>query len=56
VVIRSILIGGLVVIEHSTLTPKHPGCHFVAFGWVQWAIEHTKRAFFIQKRAVKLGW
>ena len=38
------------------LTPKRPGRHFVAFGWVQRAVEHTKIAIFIRKRDVKLGW
>jgi hypothetical protein len=30
------------------LSPKRPGRHFVAFGWVQRAVEYRKRAFFIQ--------
>jgi hypothetical protein len=34
------------------LTPKCPGRHFLAFGWVRRAVEHRKRAFFIQKKVV----
>jgi hypothetical protein len=36
----------------TVLTPKRLGRHFVAFGWVQRAVEHRKRSFFIQKKAV----
>jgi hypothetical protein len=36
------------------LTPKCLGHHFEAFGWVERAIEHMKRAFFIQKRLSSL--